>query len=206
MSGYFIAVEGLDGSGKSTQIGLMADWLRSQHYDVLLTAEPSHEPMGVLVRDGLGGRRSFTPPTMALLFASDRLDHLTKHVEPALARDEVVISDRYLLSSLAYQSVHNNPDWVAAINSRARPADLTILLDLPVEAALARLEGRSGFREIYEKGEILSKVRLNYLDLAAELSNRGDRIVVVEGAGPVEEIRDKVRKILAEAMDMTWVI
>ena len=92
----------------------------------------------------------------------------------------MVITDRYLLSSLAYQAVHNNPEWVAAINSRARKPDLTILLDMGVEACLDRLKNRPGYAEIYETAELLGKVRLNYRDLAAQAVEAGEMVVTVK--------------------------
>ena len=186
--GLLIALEGIDGTGKSTQAKVLASWFEKRGRSVLLTAEPSQGPLGRLVREGLAGKRKFTPGTMALLFASDRLDHLAKVVEPALEQGRVVISDRYLLSSLAYQSVHNNPDWVAAINSRARRPDLTLLLDMGVSECLERLKSRQGFAEIYETAELLGKVRLNYRDLAAQAREAGERVVTVDAAAPLEEV------------------
>ncbi len=186
--GLFIALEGIDGTGKSTQAKVLASWFERRGRSVLLTAEPSRGPLGRLVREGLAGRQKFNPGTMALLFASDRLDHLAKVVEPALEQGKVVITDRYLLSSLAYQSVHNNPDWVAAINNRARKPDLTLLLDMGVPACLERLKHRQGYAEIYETAELLGKVRLNYRDLAAQAREAGERVVTIDAEAPLEEV------------------
>ncbi len=183
-----MALEGIDGTGKSTQAKVLASWFRKQGRETLLTAEPSQGPLGKLVRESLTGRKKFNPGTMALLFASDRLDHLAKTVEPALKQGRVVITDRYLLSSLAYQAVHNNPEWVAAVNSRARKPDLTILLDMGVEACLARLRDRPGYAEIYETAELLGKVRLNYLDLAARALENGEMVVTVNAESALKEV------------------
>ena len=192
--GLFIAVEGIDGTGKSTQAKVLASWFERRGRRVVLTAEPSRGALGRLVRDGLAGRRRFSPGTMALLFASDRLDHLAKVIEPALKEGCVVVTDRYLLSSLAYQSVHNNPEWVTAINNRARKPDLTILLDMGVEDCLARLKNRKGYAEIYETAELLGKVRFNYRDLAARAGEAGERVVTIDaGALPEEVSRAVVR-------------
>jgi len=202
MEGFFIAVEGLDGAGKSTQVKALARWLEGQGRETVLTAEPSAGPMGRLVREGLSGRLRLSPAAMALLFAADRLDHLARTVEPALDQGQVVVSDRYLLSSLAYQSVHNNPDWVATVNSRARPADLTILLDLPVEVCLERLKGRSRFRDIYESAELLGSVRLNYLDLAAKGNKAGQQVATIDARQPRERVRRLVIQAAAGALDL----
>ena len=131
---------------------------------------------------------------MALLFAADRLDHLAKEIEPSLKAGKVVLTDRYLLSSLAYQSVHNNPEWVAEINNRARKPDLTILLDMGVRECLARLESRKGYAEIYETAELLGKVRLNYRDLAAQALEAGETVVTIDAEPPAREVSREVVK------------
>ena len=195
--GYLIALEGLDGTGKSTQAGRLAGWLKERGRKVVLTAEPSPGPLGEMVRRGLGQEEAFSPGVMALLFAADRLDHLVRIISPALSQGRVVISDRYLLSSLAYQSVHNNPDWVREVNSRAAKPDLTILLDLGVEDCLARLEARNGRREIYERAEFLGQVRLNYLDLAARAAETGERVVVINAGEPAQEVTRRIIEAVA---------
>jgi dTMP kinase len=195
--GYFIALEGIDGTGKSTQARRLATWLEGRGKGVVLTAEPSPGPLGELIRRGLGPEEIFAPGVMALLFAADRLDHLARFINPALAQGRMVISDRYLLSSLAYQSVHNNPDWVRAVNSKAVKPDLTILLDLGVEESLARLEARNGRQEIYERAEFLGQVRLNYLDLAARATETGERVVVIDAGKPAPEVTKRIIQAVA---------
>ena len=120
--GRFIAIEGIDGSGTTLQTRLLADWLAARGHTVLETREPSHGPIGVLVRERLSVRSApLEPAALALLFAADRLDHLAREVVPAIARGAVVLSDRYLLSSLAYQSLDCDAAWV-----RERVEDLTL--------------------------------------------------------------------------------
>jgi len=200
--GLFIALEGIDGTGKSTQARRLAGWLEGRGREVILTAEPSPGPLGELVRQGLSREEVFAPGVMTLLFAADRLDHLVRIINPALARGQAVISDRYLLSSLAYQSVHNNPDWVRSVNSKAARPDLTILLDLEVEDCLARLEARNGRREIYERAEFLGQVRLNYLDLAARAAETGERMVVINAGLPAREVTRRVVEAAARLPEL----
>ncbi|MBW2619117.1 MAG: dTMP kinase [Deltaproteobacteria bacterium] len=197
MPGYFIALEGIDGVGTTTQARLLADWLQAKGRDCLLTAEPSAGTIGTFLRQALKGSYALPPPAMALLFAADRLDHLAREIRPTLADGLVVVSDRYLFSSLAYQSVGNEAAWVEAINSRAREADLTILLDAPVEACLQRVKLRDGWlMDLYEKAEFLSQVRQNYLDLAAQPGRSKGKVVVIPGESPVEEVASAVARVV----------
>lgn len=197
MQGYFIALEGIDGSGTTTQACLLADWLRSQKIACLLTAEPSSGEIGRLLRQVLARRYALSAAGLALLFAADRLDHLDREIKPALADGLAVVSDRYLFSSLAYQSVSNEAAWVEAINSRAQGADLTILLDAPVEACLKRVKSRDGWlMDLYEKADFLSQVRQNYLDLAA----RGERVEVIAADKNIAEVHQAVCRAAARLL------
>jgi dTMP kinase len=141
VTGLFITLEGGDGSGKSTQSRLLADWLAGQGRTVLGTREPGGTPVGVLIRDiVLHHRGEVAPRAEALLYAADRAQHITTTVRPALARGEVVIQDRYLDSSVAYQGagrvlggaeIRDLSLWAA----EGLLPDLTILLDLDETAA-----------------------------------------------------------------------
>lgn len=163
-SGMFIAFEGLDGCGKSTQIHRVSAALRALGHDVHVTAEPSHGSIGTLIRQqGLcapttassmpstpsTGSTDSTAPhafdeaTLALLFAADRLHHVQHEIEPALAAGKIVLTDRYVLSSLAYQSVHLPMDWVMQINAHARHADATLFFHITPETAAQRRHARN---------------------------------------------------------------
>ena len=147
------------------------------------TAEPSTGPVGRVIRDGL--RQVDAPPSlelMALLFAADRLDHVTREVEPLLARGTHVLTDRYVWSSLAYQGARLPADWVATLNRAARRPDLTILFDVAPEVALERRMQRGGAVEIYDDLPMQWAVAARYRALAAEAS-AGAVAILDAGAG-----------------------
>lgn len=199
--GMFIVVEGIDGAGTSTQAVLLAEWFAACGLAAHRTWEPSGGRVGGLIREYLSGAVEVPDVdrhyhVLALLFAADRLDHLAREVEPRLREGIHVISDRYLLSSLAYQVLHCAPEWVAAINAEVRKPHLTFLLDLPVDIAMERLSRRSFFTatEIYETAEQLEKIRGLYLQAVRELAV-DQEIVVIDGRpGP----GDVHRAILAQ--------
>ncbi len=146
--GAFIVIEGLDGSGKSTQAKLLARNLKKSHSTVY-TAEPSRGRIGKFIRNRIlyGETR---PPTAveALLFAADRIEHVQNEVLPALAKGQLVISDRYVYSSLAYQgSAGLSLDWIEAINQHALKPDLALFIDVDPEVVLARLKRKKSVME-----------------------------------------------------------
>jgi dTMP kinase len=158
----FIVLEGIDGCGKSTQAKLLADWLRSQGKDVLLTAEPTRSAIGIFLREILSGRITVDQRTLALLFTADRYEHLTKDIEPALKRNVIVVSERYYHSTICYQAAQGVLwSWLMEINKFARKPDYTFLLDVPAKQAVERKLAR----EIFEEESFLEKVRDNYLKL-----------------------------------------
>src|SRR5215471_20606989 len=167
IEGAFIVVEGIDGSGSTTVTERLAAHVASKRRAVHRTCEPSSGPVGAMIRQILSHRivvpteLGATSPgwaTMALLFAADRLDHLEAEVLPRIRDGVVVISDRYDLSSLAYQSAtapSDDPEeakriiaWIRHLNARARRPDLTIVLDVLPEVAAARRDARGGAREL----------------------------------------------------------
>jgi len=200
--GRLIVLEGIDGSGTTTQAKLLYQALKRSRRRVELTAEPSDGPAGRLVRSYLRGKNKFSDdalraPGLALLFAADRLEHLSNRINPWLKSGKVVISDRYLLSSLAYQSLECDLDWVAAVNCFAPGPDLTLLLDLPAKTALKRVSSRGVERDLFEKLELQKQVRANYLKLAKKLLPAG-RVVVIDAEKSIGEIASEIlAKVLA---------
>jgi dTMP kinase len=166
MTGRFIVLEGLDGAGTTTQGRRLVERLNASGRPAELHAEPTAGPLGRIIRQVLRGELSVGGPEreriVALLFAADRLDHVGGHVAPALQAGRHVISDRYLPSSLAYQSVFCDPSWVATLNRHARTPDLTIFLDVPPDVGLARVTARTGTRERYEVLDTLARVHEGY--------------------------------------------
>lgn len=189
MTGPFIVLEGLDGAGTTTQAALLARWLREQGHDVLETHEPTDGPVGRILRQSLRGEAEApTESTLPWLFAADRADHLTRTVEPALERGTWVVSDRYLHSSLAYQSLTLPLSDVLDLNARFRVPDLTLFLDVSVETALGRISGRGRQREIYERRDRLQAIKARYRAVMELLRTRGDTIVELDGSLPVDEV------------------
>jgi dTMP kinase len=209
-SGLFLAFEGGEGVGKTTQARLTAIWLREQGYDVVATNEPGATKIGMRLRALLldTAHASMSPQCEALLYAADRAEHVAKVVDPALERGAVVITDRYIDSSLAYQGAGRGIPTadIARLNSWAtdgRTPDLTILLDLPPETGLSR-HARSADRIEAEPLEFHRRVRAGFLVLARA---EPDRYLVLDATMPAgeltEQIKDKVREILPDPVPRT---
>ncbi len=196
MQGHFIVIEGLDGAGSTTQVRLLGQWLRDRGADVLETAEPSGGPLGVLIRKILQGEQrgsdghTMHPDSIAALFVADRVDHIACEIEPALARGSIVISDRYVHSSLAYQGVECDLDWVATMNAPMRRPDLTIFVDVDPTEAGRRRSGRAGDPELYEHDSFQAKVAEGYA--RARQLRPEDRVEVVDGTGSVETVFESI--------------
>jgi dTMP kinase len=202
-SGLFVVFEGGEGSGKTTQARLIAIWLREQGYDVVMTHEPGATKVGMRLRALLldTAHAGMSPHAEALMYAADRAEHVSSVIEPALARGAVVVSDRYIDSSLAYQGTGRGlraPE-IAQLNSWAtggRTPDLTVLLDLPPETGLRRRH-RSADRLEAEPPEFHRRVRTGFLALArAEPS----RYLIIDATRPAEEIAQEIKERLRELL------
>ncbi|OAV45211.1 dTMP kinase [Lewinella sp. 4G2] len=202
----FIVVEGLDGSGKTTQIELLRDQLQGLGQACYLTGEPTDLPTGKFLRSILSGAIEADMKTVAALFAADRIEHLFHPTEGILAKLEAgyhVIASRYYFSSLAYQSEYANPNWIASINALAKqtlPADLTLFLDLDPEVSLQRIDARGGDKEIYETREKLQHVRESF-HLAFEHFGVGENIRTVDASGSVPEVADAIWSAVTAVLD-----
>ncbi len=195
--GTFVVFEGIDGSGTTTQIQRYAAHLKAQKRLVHVTREPSGGPVGVMLRLALSHRvvlpSAFEAQTMALLFAADRLDHLASEVDPFLRDGAVVLSDRYDLSSLAYQSASaKDADpaetiaWIRSLNRHARRPDVTVVVNVTPEVAEARRRSRGGSAELYDDEGLQARLARAYRE--AEVLVPGDVVVHVDGNGGVEEV------------------
>lgn len=199
-TGRFIVLEGIDGSGTTTQAARLVASLRSAGREVVGTREPSDGPLGAVLRQALTRRLvGLSDRALALLFAADRLDHLASLVEPALAEGKVVVSDRYVLSSLAYQGMRMPLSWVEGLNAAARPADLTLYLAVDPRTAARRRQGRGGAAELFDADEVQRAVARAYARVVRKHA-RAQRVVRVDGrASPDEvarEIFSRVRTVL----------
>lgn len=200
--GVFITLEGGDGSGKTTQAELLHEWLAGRGRTIVRTREPGGTDVGVEVREiVLHHRGDISPRAEALLYAADRAHHVATVVRPALERGDIVIQDRYIDSSVAYQGAGRvlDPAEVRGLSEWATEGlapDLTILLDLDSDAARGRLDGaRTRFDRLEaEASEFHDRVRAGYLGLAAE---EPERFLVVDAARPVDEIAAAIRARVA---------
>ena len=162
--GVFICIEGLDGSGKSTQAKLLTKKLCKAGYNAVCTAEPSQGKIGKFIRKRLFEANRMPTSVEALLFAADRIEHVQNEVAPALVEGKIVISDRYVYSSLAYQgSAGLDLDWIEAINANAKKPDLCIYIDVAPEVVLERLKRKKSVMEILETQRKVQGIYLRYV-------------------------------------------
>lgn len=197
-SGVWITLEGGDGSGKTTQAELLEKWLTDAGNTVLRTREPGGSEVGQLIRDiVLHHRGDIAPRAEALLYAADRAHHVATVVRPALERGEIVLQDRYLDSSVAYQGAGRVLDATEVrelslwATEGALP-DLTLLLDLDPETARTRLDSadKPFDRLESEKAEFHTRVRVAFLELAGA---EPERFLVLDAAASAEEIAEAIR-------------
>lgn len=160
----FVVFEGIDGAGTTTQLHRLAVRLEALGRTVHRTFEPSSLPSGALIRRYLRKELpAVNPDALALLFAADRLDHVASEVLPELARGHLVLCDRYLGSSLAYQGLNSEAAWLAAINGKAPEPELVLYVRVDADVALERIQARDGDRrELFEEREILRRVVAAY--------------------------------------------
>jgi dTMP kinase len=197
----FIVLEGIDGSGKSTQLEILNNRLKAEGLKVYKTCEPTDGPIGKMIRDIFNHRLEADHRTIAGLFVADRLDHLlnkTNGLLKMLDEDYVVISDRYYFSSYAYQSPFMPMDWVISANSMSAEllrADATIFIDVPPETCMQRLNKNRSTTELYETLENLKTVRAKYFEAFERLKSK-ENIIVIDGNRSPELIADDIWKQL----------
>ena len=203
--GLWITLEGGDGSGKTTQAALLEEWLRARGHTVVRTREPGGSDVGRLVRDiVLHHRGDIAPRAEALLYAADRAHHVATVVRPALERGDVVIQDRYLDSSVAYQGAGRVLDAgevreLSLWATEGALPDVTVLLDLDPAAARRRLDAddKPFDRLEAERAEFHERVRAAFLELGA---SEPDRFLVLDAARPVEDLAADIRERVREAL------
>lgn len=207
-NGVFVVFEGIDGAGTTTQAERYAAHLRAQRRLVHVTREPSTGPIGALLRLVLTHRMSLPSArhaeTMALLFAADRLDHVGAEIEPLLRDGYVVISDRYDLSSLAYQAITAADEgrdhaaalqWIRELNRYAHRPDVTLVLDVAPDVAEQRRRTRGGAHELFDHTELQARLAATYL--RAEELVPGDRLVHIDGSAALDEVSQAITAALA---------
>ena len=195
--GTFIALEGIDGSGKSTQVRLLADRLRKMQIPFYTTMEPTNAPVGSLVRQVMTGRIRMDNKAIAALFAADRLDHLLNEVDGIASKIEegtTVLTDRYYFSSYAYHSVDVPMEWVIRANEQSalilRPT-VNLFIDVDPDTALERIARNRFHQELFEKKSRLVEVRENYKK-AFDLLAGEEKYTVIDGNQSREAIADNI--------------
>ncbi len=199
--GKFIVFEGIDGSGKSTQLKMLAEALRENGIKCVETLEPTYGTVGVVLHDILSGKKKADPKVTAALFVADRLDHLTNAengVIKMLEEGITVICDRYYFSSYAYQSVEVPSEWVIEANKLAaetlRP-DYTLFIDVSPKVAMERISNNRETTEIYETEERLTAVREGYFKAFERMKNE-EKIKIFNGDKQVSEIAEEIKKFV----------
>ena len=197
--GKFVVIEGIDGAGTTTQSQLLMNWLQARGHRAVLTSEPSRGPIGAMLRQVLSGRLVsqrldgtsgvLNNDVIALLFAADRLDHLDNEILPSLRSGATVICDRYYHSSITYQSLGGDREWIRMLNAHARPPDVTYLIDIPAEEADRRLRQRAQ-REIYETLETQRLLEQAYREIPRILADQV--VLVVDGCSPKEFVHRSI--------------
>ena len=203
----FITLEGPDGSGKTTQARLLAEWLRKQGYDVVLTREPGGTHIGDQIRAVLHDPRNteMDARTEILLYSASRAQHVAQRIRPTLAAGKIVISDRYADSTLAYQGYGRGLDLeilraITAFATGGLTPDLTLYLDVAPQEGLQRrrLGGEEWNRLDAEALEFHRRVRAGYMELVRQ---EPERWAVIDGARSVEEVQAEIRALVQAKLD-----
>ncbi len=198
MKGKFIAFEGIDGAGLTTQAELLEKYLRSKKHDVILTKEPTNNLIGGLIRAALRKEWITSNRTLQLLFSADRAHHVEKEIIPALESGKIVITDRYFLSTIAYGMVELEKEWLKALNSKFLIPDIIFIIDIPVEVSLERIKiSRFGF-ELFEERAKLEKVRKNFIELSKEYEN----CFLIDGNRKIEEVHMDIVRLVEEKLKL----
>jgi len=191
--GFLIVIEGIDGAGKTTHARKLVRWLRKNGIRTRYTFEPTRGAIGRIL-EKMASKRKVDVRVEALLFAADRIDHLNKIIRPLLEKGFIIISDRYVHSSIAYQSVTvGDQGWVEELNKFAEKPDLVILLDVDPETGLKRIKRK---RARFERIEILKKVREKYLELAER-----EGFKVINANRGVEEVFEDVKSSVEKFLE-----
>jgi dTMP kinase len=204
VKGKFIVIEGIDGSGKTSQINRLGAYFAENNIPCFVTKEPSDRPIGNLARQAVcgGGKNLLSADALALLFAADRAEHLNKEIRPALAAGKVVLCDRFIYSNMAYQGMAV-PMWaIASYNERFiknteifEKPDLTIFIDTPPEECTRRIIASRESFELFDGAETAQKIRSGYFE-AFELCKAHMPVTVIDGNRSKNEIFSRLSAII----------
>lgn len=202
MNGHFFALEGIDGSGKSTQLKRLAQWLEGAGVPCVTTCEPTGRLIGSLLRQVLTGQVKCDSRVVAPLFVADRLDHLLNKADglcKAVESGMTVLSDRYYFSSYAYQSVDLPLEWVIEINrpcAQLLKPTATLFIDLSPELALERIAQNRVHTELFETKERLTRTREQYFR-AFELQKNRETVIIIPGDRDIDSIARDIQAAAA---------
>lgn len=196
MQGRLIAIEGCDGSGLSTQTSLLCEWLRKTGHDVHQTKEPTENFIGKAIRSILRGEIIAGQKTLQLLFCADRAHHIQSEIMPALEKGKIVVTDRYIMSTLAFGSLDEDPEWLEKLNEKFPKPDLTVLIDVPENVSIERIKSSRPSTELFERAEKLKRIRENYKKLVNDFPNTK----VVDGTKSIEEVFEALKAVTKELL------
>lgn len=198
--GKFIVFEGLDGSGQSTQAGLLKDFLLEKGNEVVLTKEPTLDSeSGRKIRKVLDKELDISSKELQELFAQDRKEHLENTIIPALKQGKIVISDRYFFSSFAYGAANGlDLEWLIQINNLFLLPNITFLLEVKPETCIERIEGRGLEKTLFEKKEKLEKTWETYKILPGRFEN----VYLINGERSIDEVFKEIKEILSNKLNL----
>jgi len=195
MKSMFIAFEGLDGSGSSTHSKLLAERLEKNRRATLHTKEPTGDThVGKLIREILQHKWEASPEGLQLLFSADRAEHLKNEIEPALRNGQIVITDRYLFSTLAYGALEVDYEWLKELGKKFIIPDITFLSKCDPELCIKRIIGRGSEFELFEKKEKLEKIWKNYERIAEEFPN----FHVIDTSKSIDDVDEEIWEVVSE--------
>jgi dTMP kinase len=203
--GALIVVEGIDGAGSTTQSTMLIEWLVAVGIPAVATSEPSKGPIGATIRDHLARRIELGgPEAEALAFAADRMGHVVSEIVPELERGTTVVTDRYYLSSLAYQALGCDLAWLRGINRFALRPDLTVFLTVPADVGMDRLSGRETRERFEEDRRELGRIAEMY-DAAIELlAGDGEVVHIVDGTRSPAQIHAEILALATPVLERRY--
>jgi len=193
--GFFICIEGLDGSGKTNHAHRLVQNLQKRGFDAVYTTEPSEGEIGTFIRESvLEGKERVHTVVEAVLFAADRVEHMEKDVKPKLREGKVVVSDRCVYSSLAYQGAAGlDLEWIEEINRFALPADLALYIDVPPEVVVKRIRRKKSVMETLETQRKVKQVYMKFV-------NRG-KLMPIDGDRKKTEVEQNILKVILDFLE-----
>jgi dTMP kinase len=194
----FIAFEGLDGSGSSTQAKLLVERLERTGHPAFVTKEPTaSNPIGRMIRDVLQHKWEASPEAFQLLFSADRAQHLKDEILPALSKGQIVVSDRYLFSTIAFGSLAvPDIEWLKQLNRLYPMPDMTFLFKLDPAECMRRIESRGQPTELFEKEEKLKNIWKTYEKIAHDYPN----FHLIDASRSIAEITDTIWEIVEKKL------